>query len=736
MKLPGGATESLAASETVADEAAAPSTKRRHQPRGTKRRPSGEAPPIPKQLHRSGRYWLILAGVVVVGWVLVFVGLGGVPMTRVDMAALRWMVELRSDPLTSAAQSLDALGSTWTIFAIRWAVVLALLVLKRFRHLFVALASLLLGAWITSGVAITIARPRPFGIEILSSWHGGSHPSRPVAALAGTLIGVCYTLVVPGRPRTIAKWITGAVILVFGLARLYLGVDHPSDVIVGVVLGVTIPLVAFRLFCPNEVFPVTYGRRRGAHLDVGGRRGEAIVEALKNQLGLDVVELKPFGLAGSGGSTPLRLKLAGDPPRYLFAKLYARNHLRADRWYKLGRTLLYGRLEDEGSFSTVRRLVQYEDYMLRVMRDADLQTAEPYGFVEITPEREYVIVTEFVDGAEELLDAEVTDQVIAEGLRLVRTLWDAGLAHRDIKPSNLLVRNGKMHLIDVAFAEIRPTPWRQAVDLANMMLVLAFRTDADRVYQRALEYFTPDEIAEAFAATHGVTMPSQSRSLLKKDSRNLLARFRELAPKRRPISIQRWSIRRLALTVGVALTAFFAVGMTVSNLSAVGLVPLADSVVTISSVMREPGCTRVSDPLILMAQSVPTASKLPCLNGLPVGWKMSDLQVRDRLTRFFLDSDRAGFHAMEVRLTESCDLRRATEIVSDEADTHRYEQVDVLGGDYVGRRYYTFEGGCVTYLFDFRGEGRTTLANEATLALGFFERERVSERVNELGFTL
>ena len=44
-----------------------------------------------------------------------------------------------------------------------------------------------------------------------------------------------------------------------------------------------------------------------------------------------------------------------------------------------------------------------------------------------------------------------------------------------------------------------------------MMLVLAVRTDAERVYQRALAYFTPDEIAEAFAAARGIASPSQLR---------------------------------------------------------------------------------------------------------------------------------------------------------------------------------------------------------------------------------
>ena len=67
------------------------------------------------------------------------------------------------------------------------------------------------------------------------------------------------------------------------------------------------------------------------------------------------------------------------------------------------RTILYGSLEDEHPFQTVRRFVEYEDYTLRLLRDSGIPTAtSPYGIVEITPEREYMIVTEFFDGAVEI----------------------------------------------------------------------------------------------------------------------------------------------------------------------------------------------------------------------------------------------------------------------------------------------------------------------------------------------
>jgi hypothetical protein len=52
---------------------------------------------------------------------------------------------------------------------------------------------------------------------------------------------------------------------------------------------------------------------------------------------------KPFGLSGSAGSTPLRITVKGhQQDTYLFGKLYARSHLRADRSYKLGRTFCTG----------------------------------------------------------------------------------------------------------------------------------------------------------------------------------------------------------------------------------------------------------------------------------------------------------------------------------------------------------------------------------------------------------
>ena len=60
---------------------------------------------------------------------------------------------------------------------------------------------------------------------------------------------------------------------------------------------------------------------------------------------------------------------------------------------------MYGRLEDETPFSSVRRLIDYEDYSLRLLDDEGFRVAHTYGVVELTPKREYLLATEFFAGS-------------------------------------------------------------------------------------------------------------------------------------------------------------------------------------------------------------------------------------------------------------------------------------------------------------------------------------------------
>jgi len=491
--------------------------------------------------------------------------------TRLDHQILTWFQDLRTDTATTVMKWFAYLGSLWVIRPLRWATILILAITRRWRALIgVGLAFIIVDA-LQRQLAVAVARPRPF-VEIIGQWSGYSHPSRPVALLAVSVVVAGLALIPRGRWRT--RWLLASSVLVglLAISLMYLGTDHPTDVFIGWLIGPVVGVLVFRFFAPESVFPVTYGTGSTAHLDVAGARGQAIKAAIQEQLGLTVLSLEPFGLEGSGGSTPLRIECDGDPPTHVFGKLYARSHLRADRWYKVARTILVGSLEDEVRFTSVRHLVEYEDYVLLKLEEANLPSPRSFGFAEITPEREYVLVTEFLENAKEMGKADVTDDVMDQALIVVRRLWDAGMAHRDIKPANVMVADGKVVLIDPAFATIRPSAWRQAVDLGNMMIILALRRSPEEVYEHALKFFSPDDIAEAFAATRSITIPSQSRSSLsllrKQHGLDIVARFRELAPPRDRISVQRWTLKRVALTLGALLVAALLVSMVIDNFTA------------------------------------------------------------------------------------------------------------------------------------------------------------------------
>lgn len=545
---------------------------------GRRRRPSGEKAPLPRDLETAGRFWLVAVLLLGVLWVSLFV----LPSTtafweRVDTDVLEWFVARRTADATRVAEGLQVLGEDWFVRVLRIATLVALAVVRRWRHFFAAFIAVLFVDGAVDLLREALGRPRPF-VTIIGSWQGPSHPSAPVAALAVTLAVITFVAFPKGRARMWSFAGAGLAVAALVLANMYLGVEHPTDGLVSAQFAPAVVVVLFRLFAPESYFPVTWRPGVKAHLDVTGARGEAIRKAVQDQLGLEVLEVEPFGLEGSGGSTPLRLLVSDAdvdaPPTYVFAKLYSQTHVRSDRWYKLGRTILYGSLEDEVRFTTVRRLVEYEDYVQRLMRDSDVPSAEPLGVVEITPEREFLMVSEFLEGATELTEAEVDDAIIDDALDIVRKMWDAGLAHRDLKPANVMVRDGRVVLIDVAFGMVRPSPWRQAVDLANMMVILALRTGAQRVYERALLQFAPEDVAEAFAATRSVTLPSQSRSSLaivkREQGVDLVEEFRALAPPTDPISIQRWSTRRVALTLVTALVAAILVSAVISELQGTG----------------------------------------------------------------------------------------------------------------------------------------------------------------------
>lgn len=165
-------------------------------------------------------------------------------------------------------------------------------------------------------------------------------------------------------------------------------------------------------------------------------------------------------------------------------------------------------------------------------------------------------------------------------------------------------------------------------------------------------------------------------------------------------------------------------------------------------------CTRVTAPqradctepdfgrsiLTLAAQAVPSATYLPCIASLPTGWSYAGADVRSGSAQFWLDSDRAGVHAVEVTLTRTCDVSEDVELPaasSTPPGVRAYANGSVLEPPYSGERRFVFGGGCLTLSTSLGDGASAALSSEAVSAVGFVPRSEVAQAVRRAtGLTL
>ena len=107
--------------------------------------------------------------------------------------------------------------------------------------------------------------------------------------------------------------------------------------------------------------------------------------------------------------------------------------------------------------------------------------------------------------------------------------------------------------------------------------------------------------------------------------------------------------------------------------------------------------------------------------------------------RFWLDSDQAGLHAVEVSLRppDACSVDNASEVPSDEPGRRRFEEAQQLPPELRAVRTYLSEDACVTYRFELDGavNAASTVALDA--ALSFQPRaELVDEVERQSGLAL
>ena len=149
-----------------------------------------------------------------------------------------------------------------------------------------------------------------------------------------------------------------------------------------------------------------------------------------------------------------------------------------------------------------------------------------------------------------------------------------------------------------------------------------------------------------------------------------------------------------------------------------------------------PACT-AGERLAILAQAVPSATFVPCVDTMPAGWGFGALDVERGSAIFYLDHDREGLRTAAVELSPSCDVRGAT---SEDVPgpVERYVRFrGTLSPTFAASTFDVFDGGCVEYRYAFeRGDNaeHIELLNELFAAVGLVPRSDLRAEVRrELG---
>lgn len=151
---------------------------------------------------------------------------------------------------------------------------------------------------------------------------------------------------------------------------------------------------------------------------------------------------------------------------------------------------------------------------------------------------------------------------------------------------------------------------------------------------------------------------------------------------------------------------------------------------SVQETLPAPDCFEGGSGLIV-AQSVPTADLVPCLNGLPDGWALDSVTVNQDGTVVRLDSDRAGDEAALLRFVEVCDLGEAIPVPGGLEGAERFELIERVERGFRASRFYVFPGGCAWWEFDFAPGVTSALSVELGDRLQLISRVSLNEGIRE-----
>jgi hypothetical protein len=123
---------------------------------------------------------------------------------------------------------------------------------------------------------------------------------------------------------------------------------------------------------------------------------------------------------------------------------------------------------------------------------------------------------------------------------------------------------------------------------------------------------------------------------------------------------------------------------------------------------------------------VPSASLVPCVRYLPVGWSVAEVAANDGRSVIALHHDRAG-QALEARLTAGCEVGGVAEAPSVQPGVRRYELDTRQGPLLTTVRFDVFPGGCLITRITAPETHRAEVIDGSTGIIGFVSRDMLRQ---------
>lgn len=165
-----------------------------------------------------------------------------------DQQWLRWMLDIRSGPATSAGKLLNVVGGSLVMWPLRLGIAAALAVWRRWRALAVFVAAEACAELSIGPVKALVDRWRPPGSLVAVT--GTSLPSGHALVAAVTSVALALILTRPGRTRWLALLAAAAWSALIALSRTYLAAHWLTDVLAGLLIGAGWAALWFGVWAP------------------------------------------------------------------------------------------------------------------------------------------------------------------------------------------------------------------------------------------------------------------------------------------------------------------------------------------------------------------------------------------------------------------------------------------------------------------------------------------------------